>query len=96
MPSSFLEIVLCDGALACPASRIHWKMPLSLQGLNIHQIGRMNHFHLDQTLEMDEWIYSRHRGLKGTDPADFPYIIATRLRKIGNIGKRATTGPEVI
>jgi hypothetical protein len=28
----------------------------------------MNHFHLNQTFEMDEWIYSRHRALKGTKP----------------------------
>jgi hypothetical protein len=31
----------------------------------------MNHFHLNQTFEMDEWIYSRHRALKGTKPCIF-------------------------
>ena len=54
----FLEFVCCDGAYASPAVRIHGKMPLSLHGLILHQIGGMNLFHLNQTFEMDEWMYS--------------------------------------
>ena len=76
-----LGFVRCDGALACPAARnprIHGKMPLSPHSLILHQIGGMIHFHLKQTFEMDEWIYSRHRALKGTDPC---IVSLHRLRK---------------
>jgi hypothetical protein len=66
--NAICDFVCCDEAFACPAARIHGKMPLSLHSLILHQIGGMNHFHLNQTLKMDEWIYSRHRVLKGTKP----------------------------
>ncbi len=84
----FLEFVLCDGAFAYPAGRIHWKMPLLiLHCLNLRQIGlgRMNHFHLNQTLEMDVQIYSRHRGLKGTDPCRFPLHVRHKTSEVSPV-----------
>jgi hypothetical protein len=83
----FLEFVLCDGAFAYPAGRIHWKMtPLILHGLNLRQIVGMNHFHLNQTtLEMDVRIYSRHRGLKGTDPCRFSVHIRLKTSEVSPV-----------
>jgi hypothetical protein len=63
-------------------------MPLSLHSLILHQIGGMNHFHLNQTFEIDEWIYSRHRGSKGTQPCKSSWHDFRILPVVGNYAVR--------
>jgi hypothetical protein len=48
------------------------------------------HFHLNQTLEMDEWIYSRHKDSKGIQPGksslhDFQilHVVENYVLKLG-------------